>query len=151
MSRFLIGDAARLAGMSTDTLRYYERIGLMSRALRDQGGRRHYTEAELERLRFIARAQAMDFSLAEIRQLLELRDHPTGARDEARRLAHGKLDEVIKRLRTLRHLRDELRLLLNLCAGATAGCPILEMQTDSLQRLPQKNRKRDPAAAGRDL
>lgn len=123
-----IGAAARLAGMTTDTLRYYERIGLMCRVLRDGGGRRYYTEPDLERLRFISRAQAMDFSLAEIRQLLELRDHPDTARAEARRLAHGKLEAVTRRMRTLRHLRNELRLLLNLCVGANEGCPILDMQ-----------------------
>lgn len=149
MSSYLIGDAARLAGMSVDTLRYYERIGLMHRALRDQGGRRHYTDSELERLRFIARAQAMDFSLAEIRQLLELRDHPATARDEARRLARGKLDEVIQRMSTLRHLRDELRLLLNLCASAKDGCPILEMQP--IAQLPRADgHKRQTVRARRN-
>lgn len=127
MSNHRIGEAAQRAGMSADTLRYYERIGLMRRALRDSGGRRAYTDAELERLRFIKRAQAMDFKLAEIRQLLELRDHPPSAREEARRLAHAKLAEVIERLGTLRHLRDELRLLLNLCASAEQ-CPILELK-----------------------
>lgn len=127
MSSHRIGEAAQRAGMSTDTLRYYERIGLMHRALRDGGGRRAYTDAELERLCFIKRAQAMDFKLAEIKQLLELRDHPPSAREEARRLAHAKLEEVIERLRTLRRLRDELSLLLNLCAGAE-NCPILELK-----------------------
>ncbi|TAM19625.1 MAG: hypothetical protein EPN68_13805, partial [Rhodanobacter sp.] len=77
---------------------------------------------------FIKRAQAMDFKLAQLQQLLELRDQPTGAREEARRLAHDKLMEVLERLRTLRHLRDELRLLLNLCASAEQ-CPILELKS----------------------
>lgn len=114
--------------MSTDTLRYYERIGLMRRALRDGGGRRYYTDAELERLRFIARAQAMDFTLAEIGQLLELRDHPATAREEARRLAHNKLKAVTQRVHALRHLSNELRLLLNLCADSEGQCPIPELK-----------------------
>ncbi|TAN02452.1 MAG: MerR family transcriptional regulator [Rhodanobacteraceae bacterium] len=148
MSSCRIGEAAQHVGMSADTLRYYERIGLMRRALRDGGGRRAYTDAELERLRFIKRAQAMDFKLAEIRQLLELRDHPPSARVEARRLAHDKLAEVIERLRTLRHLRDELRLLLNLCLGAEQ-CPILELNPHPLKRVAPAIRKRQPAARHR--
>lgn len=149
MSGYSIGAAAEQTGMSTDTLRYYERIGLMRRALRDGGGRRHYTDAELERLRFIARAQAMDFSLAEIGQLLELRDHPATARVEARRLAHAKLEAVTARVRTLRHLRDELSLLLNLCAGSNGQCPILEMKPDTTVPRSQRRvrrRARQPAA-----
>ncbi len=141
MSSHRIGEAAQRAGMSPDTLRYYERIGLMRRALRDNGGRRAYTDAELERLRFIKRAQAMDFKLAEIKQLLELRDHPPSARDEARRLTRDKLAEVIERLRTLRHLRDELRLLLNLCA-TDENCPILELKTVQPTRAPRTHRSR---------
>ncbi|MGH8112181.1 MAG: MerR family transcriptional regulator [Rhodanobacteraceae bacterium] len=142
---YRIGEAARRAGMSTDTLRYYERIGLMARSLRDGGGRRAYTDAELERLRFIKRAQAMDFKLAEIRQLLELRDHPPAARVEARKLAHDKLKQVIERLRALRHLREELRLLLNLCASAEQ-CPILKLASEPKPRVRSRLRTR-PAPA----
>lgn len=143
MSGYSIGAAAEQAGMSTDTLRYYERIGLMRRVLRDSGGRRYYTDAELERLRFIARAQAMDFSLAEIGQLLELRDHPATARVEARRLAHAKLEAVTARVRALRHLHDELSLLLNLCAGSKGQCPILEMKPDTrVSRSQRRVRQR---------
>ena len=116
---------------------------LLRRVLRDGGGRRYYTDAELERLRFIARAQAMDFTLAEIGQLLELRDHPATAREEARRLAHSKLEAVTGRVRTLRHLRDELRLLLNLCAGANGRCPILELQPE--RTAPARKRITQPA------
>ncbi len=149
MSAYRIGDAAQLACMSADTLRYYERIGLMRRVLRDGGGRRAYTETDLERLRFIARAQAMDFSLAEIRQLLELRDHPATARAEARRLAHGKLDAVTQRLRTLRHLHDELRLLLNLCTRVDGSCPILAMESTSQTTPPAPDRARKTALTRR--
>lgn len=138
MSGYSIGAAAAQSGMSTDTLRYYERIGLMRRVLRDGGGRRYYTEAEVERLRFIARAQAMDFTLAEIGQLLELRDHPATAREAARRLAHDKLTAVTQRVRTLRHLRDELRLLLNLCAGGAGQCPILDMKPQRVASRPKR-------------
>lgn len=141
MSGCPIGEAAQRTGMSADTLRYYERIGLLHRPLRDSGGRRRYSETDLERLRFIARAQAMDFSLREIAQLLELRDHPASARDEARRLAHAKLDAVTQRLHTLRHLRDELKLLLNLCAGSE-HCPILTLEQAVPHEPPSGSRPR---------
>lgn len=121
-----IGAAASKVGMSADTLRYYERIGLLRPTLRDAGGRRVYTERELEQLRFIARAQAMDFRLAEIRHLLELRNDPSTSRNEARHLTRTKLAEIDRRMRDLRHLRGELRLLLNLCDASADTCPILQ-------------------------
>lgn len=126
MSDWSIGQLGQRAGVSADTLRYYEKIGLLPRPLRDPGGRRRYGEADLARLRFIQRAQAMNFTLAEIRTLLELRERPQSARVDARRLTAEKLTAVEARLKSLRLLRNELRLLLNLCAGAEDGCPILE-------------------------
>lgn len=86
MSDWSIGQFGARAGVTADTLRYYEKIKLLPRPLRDAGGRRRYGEADLARLRFIRRAQAMNFSLAEIRSLLNLRERPQAARDDARRL-----------------------------------------------------------------
>lgn len=126
MSIWSIGELATRTGMSTDTLRYYEKIGLQPRALRDSGGRRRYGDADLARLLFIQRAQAMNFSLAEIGNLLQLRERPQQTRADVRRLAGEKLAQVETRLKSLRLLRNELRLLLNLCAGSEDGCPILE-------------------------
>lgn len=125
MSSWSIGELATRVDMSTDTLRYYEKIGLLPRPLRDAGGRRRYGEDDLARLHFIQRAQAMNFSLAEIRKLLQLRERPLQARTDARRMAAEKLAAVDTRLKSLRLLRNELRLLLNLCAGSKDGCPIL--------------------------
>ena len=121
-----IGQLAARTEVSVDTLRYYEKIGLLPPALRDAGGRRRYGETDLARLRFIRRAQAMNFSLAEIRSLLQLRERPQVAREDARRITGEKLAQVETRLKSLRLLRNELRLLLNLCTGSEDGCPILE-------------------------
>ncbi|KZC20363.1 MULTISPECIES: MerR family transcriptional regulator [Rhodanobacter] len=126
MSSWSIGELATRAGMSADTLRYYEKIDLLPRALRDSGGRRRYGDADLARLLFIQRAQAMNFSLAEIGNLLHLRERPQQTRADVRRVAGEKLAQVETRLKSLRLLRNELRLLLNLCAGSEDGCPILE-------------------------
>lgn len=119
MSTWSIGELATRIEMSTDTLRYYEKIDLLPRALRDSGGRRRYSDGDLARLQFIQRAQAMNFSLAEIGHLLHLRERPQQTRADVRRLAGEKLAQVETRLKSL-------RLLLSLCAGSEDGCPILE-------------------------
>ena len=121
-----IGDVVRLLGLSADTLRYYEKIGLLPRVGRSESGIRSYSERDLSRLRFIQRAQKMGFSLSEIGMLLTMRDNPQRARAEVRKLTAAKLDEVDIRLKEITLLRNELLLLLNLCQGAKAGCPIIE-------------------------
>lgn len=125
-SALTIGDIGRVLGLSADTLRYYEKIGLLPRVNRSASGIRRYGERDLSRLRFIQRAQKMGFSLAEIAQLLAMRDNPQRARENVRRLTAAKLDEVETRLQELTLLRNEMRLLLNLCQGAKTGCPIIE-------------------------
>jgi len=125
-STLTIGEVGRRLGLSADTLRYYERIGLLPRVHRTASGLRRYGEKDLSRLRFIQRAQKMGFSLAEIAQLLAMRDNPQGARESVRKLTAAKLAEVETRLAELTLLRNEMRLLLNLCRGAKAGCPIIE-------------------------
>ena len=125
-TRYRIGDLARLLGVSADTLRYYEKIGLLPRVGRSISGLREYGERDVSRLRFIQRAQKMGFSLAEIAHLLTMRENPQQARDDVRTLTALKLSETEERLEDLTLLRDELRLLLNLCRGAKDGCPIIE-------------------------
>lgn len=124
--RYRIGDMARLLEVSADTLRYYEKIGLLPRVGRSGAGLREYGERDVSRLRFIQRAQKMGFSLAEIAHLLAMRENPQQARDEVRILTTVKLEEVEARLKELTLLRNELRLLLNLCRRAKDGCPIIE-------------------------
>ncbi len=104
-------------------------------------GIRFYNDQDLSRLKFIQRAQKMDFSLLEIGVLLAMREAPHRARSKVRQLTGKKLAEVEARLVELTTLRDELRLLLNLCAGADSGaCPIIE----SIGRngVPRQKRKR---------
>jgi DNA-binding transcriptional MerR regulator len=120
-----IGAVAAQLSISQDTLRYYEKIGLLPPILRSSNGIRDYREQDLSRLRFIRRAQQMDFSLQEIGMLLQLREEPNAARKEVRQLATDKRDAVSQRISALTHLHDELSLLLNLCHNAEEGCPIL--------------------------
>ena len=123
---YRIGDIAQLLGLTADTLRYYEKMGLLPRVGRNSAGLREYSERDVSRLRFIQRAQKMSFSLAEIAYLLAMRENPQQARDDVRTLTAAKLDEVEARLKELTLLRNEMRLLLNLCRGAKDGCPIIE-------------------------
>lgn len=121
-----IGEVATTLDISADTLRYYEKIKLMPKVHRNNGGVRFYSDKDISRLRFIKRAQKMGFSLDEITQLLKFRENPQKARPKVRELAHHKLDEIEHHLVELTTLRDELRLLTNLCGASEDGCPILE-------------------------
>lgn len=125
-SSYRIGAVARLVGISQDTLRYYEKIGLLPPINRTGAGIRAYTDRDVSRLRFIQRAQKMQFSLKEIGQLLGMRDAPQRAQDDVRVLTLRKLEEIEERVEELQFLRNELRLLLNLCRASKDGCPIIE-------------------------
>ena len=126
MTALQIGEMSKRVGISADTLRYYERIGLLSQVTRNAGGLRVYGDRDISRINFIRRAQRMRFSLAEIGQLLELRHDPRNARQAVRALMQAKLVEVEKHLDELGTLRTEMHLLLNLCQSAEDGCPIIE-------------------------
>lgn len=122
---YRIGQVAEDSGFTADTLRYYEKIGLLPPVYR-QSGIRFYSQKDLSRLRFIKRAQQIGFSLDEIAKMLEFRENPQQAKPQVRQLAQTKLADIRNRLDELSHLRDELTLLLNLCGSSPDGCPILE-------------------------
>ncbi len=126
MSDSRIGDISKQLGLSADTLRYYEKIGLLHSVKRTASGIRVYSDKDISRLKFIQRAQKMNFSLAEIKGLLQMRENPQHARTEVRELSHRKLAEIEIHLQDLTTLRNELTLLVNLCAGSEDGCPIIE-------------------------
>mgnify|MGYP002620975450 CR=1 FL=1 len=126
MNHKTIGEAARQLEISVDTLRYYEKIGLLPKVSRAESGIRQYSDKDLSRLKFIKRAQQMNFTLAEIGDLLKMRENPRHARDEVRQLTVEKLKEVEIRLSELDTLRKELSLLVNLCAASDGGCPIID-------------------------
>ncbi len=125
-SLYRIGDVKDLLSISTDTLRYYEKIKLLPAIARTESGIRQYDKRDLSRLRFIQRAQKMNFSLAEISNLLKMREDPQHAKNEVRELTASKLDDIESHLEELTTLRNELQLLLNLCRGSADGCPIID-------------------------
>lgn len=126
MGQYRIGNVTEKLGLSADTLRYYERIGLSPKVGRNGAGVRLYNDKDLSRLKFIQRAQKMDFTLAEIAALLKMRDAPQSARKAVRELTARKLADVETHLKELQTLRGELRLLLNLCNGSRKSCGILK-------------------------
>ena len=126
MNSYRIGEATEKVGISADTLRYYEKIRLLPAISRTDSGIRIYDDRDLSRLRFIKRAQKMRFNLKEIGELLHMRENPQRARVEVRMLTQSKLTEVEEHLDELQFLRNELRLLVNLCTASEEGCPIIE-------------------------
>ena len=123
---YKIGEVAVNTGISTDTLRYYEKFGLLPAIARNAAGVRQYSDQDLSRLNFIKRAQAMNFSLAEIKKLLLMREDPQAAKNSVRQLTADKLEAIELQLKNLGTLKNELTLLLNLCRGSKDGCPIIE-------------------------
>jgi len=123
---YKIGEVTQQTGMTADTLRYYEKFGLLRNISRNASGLRQYTDKDISKLKFIKRAQAMNFSLEEIKNLLSMREDPQHAKDSVRQLTTDKLTHIETQLKELTTLRNELKLLLNLCRGSKDGCPIIE-------------------------
>ena len=126
MKPMRIGTLAKRAGVRIDTVRYYERSGLLKPHGRLASGYREYSELELSRLRFIRRAQALGFSLHEVSELLAL----SAKRDvgRVRRSAQEKLADVQARIAALEKVRDGLSSLIAACPGhgRAEDCPILK-------------------------
>jgi len=123
---YKIGEVTSQTGMTADTLRYYEKYGLISDISRNSSGVRQYTDKDISKLKFIKRAQCMNFSLNEIKDLLSMREDPQHAKEQVRQLTADKLNHIETQLTELSTLRNELQLLINLCRGSKDGCPIIE-------------------------
>jgi MerR family mercuric resistance operon transcriptional regulator len=123
---YTIGRLGAAAGVHVETIRYYQHLGLLREPPRPLGGIRRYSEADTERLRFIKRAQAMGFTLAEISSLLALEMRRSC--HATRELAATKLHLVDARIRELRNLRKELAGLIADCDANTqdASCPVIQ-------------------------
>lgn len=126
MSAFTIGTLARTSGVGVETVRFYERKGLIKRPAA-QAGYRTYSDDAVRRIRFIKRAQALGFTLREIKGLLELNADPRAACAEVKRRADGKLDEIAEKIRDLQRMKRSLTRLSAACADgrkAAAQCRI---------------------------
>ena len=121
-----IGQLAQRAAVNLQTIRYYEREGLLPEPPRLSSGYRLYTDTMVRRVRFIKRAQEIGFSLAEIRELLSLR--ADGQRNEVRAIAQAKIADIEDKMRTLKAMKTVLNRLTERCSGCgpASECPILE-------------------------
>ena len=139
MTACSIGEVTRRLGVSADTLRYYEKIGLQPRVARSGSGVRRYDRADLARLKFIQRARLMNFSLDEIKSLLQFRSDPSGSKAQVRELTRRKRDDIGARVDALQALRQELDLLLDSCTGAFAhrAAPTARWIVSSTQKSGQ--------------
>ncbi|GBC81596.1 Mercuric resistance operon regulatory protein [bacterium HR10] len=143
-----IGQVATECGVSVDTLRYYERLGLLPRAARTQSGYRLYDPRVIERLSFIKRAQSFGFTLEEIKQLLQLPTAEPRTCAEVLQVIARKLEDLDRRYEEIKRLRRELSAYKAACERAVAGrksCPVIEdfLHPSSRASKPRRGRKRE--------
>lgn len=134
---FVIGKVATRAGVSTDTLRYYEKEGLIAPASKTAAGYRLYDHDALRRIRFIKHAQHCGFTLSEIRELLALKAAEGTCCGDVLTLAIGKKLQIEHKLKALRSMSRALDDLIRSCDGGgetTDDCPILGALDHSLQK-----------------
>ncbi len=121
-----IGRLAKAAGVNVETIRYYQRRGLITEPHKPQGGHRRYSPAAITRIAFIRRAQQLGFSLAEVKELLQ---HSDGANHrETRRIAERKQESLELQIAQLTRMRKRLKSLVerSIKAGGKGMCPITE-------------------------
>jgi len=123
-----IGTLSKHTGVSVDTIRYYEKRGLIPPAPRTDAGYRHYTAQDVQRLRFIVQAKGLGFTLEEIATLLAMRSDTDNCQ-QVRRVAQAKADDIEQRIQKLRRMHDILSTLAQQCAQTPDddACPILKM------------------------
>lgn len=128
METLSIGQVARRAGVGVETVRFYEREGLLEEPARRPSGYRQYPEQVIKRLRFIKHAQQLGFSLKEIAELLQLRVDEQVSCKEVKRRAEMKLAEVERKLIELQRMRQALLQVAALCTGQgpASACPMLD-------------------------
>ncbi len=107
------GELARICGVSPDTIRHYERVGVLPAAVRGANGYRRFPRSAVERVRLIRRALAIGFSLSEIERILRQRDGGTPPCRHVRALAGEKLDTLDRRIAEMTAMREELAAMLD--------------------------------------
>ena len=128
MATLTIGKAAERAGVGIETIRFYEREGLIDEPPRGPSGYRQYPESVVLRLQFIRRAKELGFTLNEIKDLLSLRLDPGTTCADVKERAEAKITDIDERMRSLRRMKKVLGKLTESCSGRgpVDDCPILE-------------------------
>ncbi|MBA3345149.1 MAG: MerR family transcriptional regulator [Gemmatimonadales bacterium] len=132
-----IGQVAVNAGVNIQTLRYYERRGLLPKARRRDSGYREYEPDTVQLVRFIKRAQELGFTLAEIMELIQLQKIDPRRTTRVRALATAKLEDIEQKIQRLGAMREALIGLVQECAceGTAPACPIIEALNDPCEHL----------------
>lgn len=131
-----IGDLSERTGCPIETIRYYERAGVLRAPPRTASGRRVYGEAHVRQLAFARRARDLGFSLERVRQLMRLADQPEAARSGARAIALAHVEEVRLKIAELQRVAQQLDTILAECAATTGpDCPILTVLSEGTPPL----------------
>lgn len=125
------GKIAKAAGVNVETLRFYEREGILAEPARTASGYRLYDESAVERIRFVQRAQALGFTLREVRELIALDARPDADCDDLRLRAENKLELVEQKMRELQRMKSALGTLLESCVAGqpVKNCPVMKCLT----------------------
>jgi MerR family mercuric resistance operon transcriptional regulator len=134
MKPLTIGQVARRASIGVETVRFYERRGLLEEPPRKESGYRQFSEDVVDRLRFIRRAKGLGFSLKEIAELIALRLDPTTTCGDVRRRAKAKVADIEAKIRDLERMKQALLKLSTACKGRgpLSQCSILEALSKGL-------------------
>lgn len=140
MQTMSIGRLAAQARVNIDTIRYYERQGLLPPAERSASGYRKYSQSDLERLRFILRSKDLGFTLAEIGELLSLTSNRRSDMDGVKRKARTRLEQVEQKIAELKRVKRGLEKLIDACPGhgELAGCPIVAALSGGLEATGER-------------
>lgn len=135
------GDVARQTGVNVETLRFYEREGLLPIPPRQGRGNRQYPPESVDRIKFIKRAQELGFSLREIKSLLELGGRTDASCADVKAHTEAKIEEVENKIRDLQAVQKALNRLTRLCPGegSVASCPILNLVRFGLREPTKKS------------
>ena len=128
MNGLTIGKVAKGAGLGIETIRFYEREGLIEPPARTESNYRIYPKQDIIRLRFIKRAKTLGFTLKEIKELLSLRHDPLASKEDVKRQAEVKIEDIKQKIRDLSRIKETLEMLDERCDGhgPTIDCPILD-------------------------
>jgi MerR family mercuric resistance operon transcriptional regulator len=124
---YAIGEVSRQTGVNIETVRYYERIGIMPKPDRTAGGNRQYSHDQLKRLFFVRRCRGLGFSLDEIRALLEMVDRQDFTCSEVHNMTIAHLESIRRKLLDLKRLETTLQQMASKCSkGDIPDCPVID-------------------------
>ncbi|MDQ3711260.1 MAG: MerR family DNA-binding protein [Acidobacteriota bacterium] len=135
MERLTVGELAKRSEVNSQTIRYYERQGLLPKPPRSESGYRAFPLESVERIRFIKQAQELGFSLNEVKELLALQDNPLSTGADVRKLAQAKVADIEAKIKTLSSMKKALTRLTATCNGNGSAGECQCLKKISLKRV----------------